>query len=72
MRTTKVTTERIGTGKYRVRVTPIGDKTGYGIPGMILGGNGKWIIQINGQQWSGSYPTLGKAAMALAANNFNL
>jgi len=56
-------TERVAAGKYHVRLD------GNRIPGMILGGNGKYVIQRNGQQWPTARKTLRSAAADLVAEH---
>jgi hypothetical protein len=47
-------------GIYHVR--KIG---GYKIPGMAIGGNGCWFVQLAGEQWRQSYPSAREACAAL-------
>lgn len=53
--------ERIGDGRYHIRG---GD--GARRPGMILGGRGRWLVELAGRTWPGAFPSARAAAAALA------
>lgn len=56
MRTLQWKPERIVTGKYHVRLD------GSLIPGLIVGGNGRWFVQVGGNQIQGRFSTVADAA----------
>tara|TARA_R110000824_G_scaffold173688_1_gene351813 strand:+ start:1857 stop:2057 length:201 start_codon:yes stop_codon:yes gene_type:complete len=56
MKTLQWEHERIGTGKYRVRL----DRTV--VPGIVIGGNGIWLVQVEGNQIQERFPTIADAA----------
>ena len=47
---------RIVTGKYHVRLD------GSLIPGLIIGGNGRWFVQVGGNQIQERFATIADAA----------
>ena len=59
--------ERFGDGKYHIRMS-----SGELLVGMIIGGNGRWFIQLSGNQWPDCYPTINKAAAALVRHRFGI
>ena len=72
MRTQKWFTKRVGTGKYNVFIGAIGDDNHIAIPGMILGGNGKWVVQIGGNQLQQAYSTINDAAAIMVSQYFGI
>ena len=64
--TQKWATEKVGAGKYRVRLS------GSVIPGMILGGNGSWVVQVGGSQVQGKFPTLKAASEYIVRKHINI
>lgn len=72
MITQKWKIERIGTGKYRVRSCAVGDAwdNSQVLPGMIIGGNGRWFIQRGGKQLPDCYPTASKASERIVSDHF--
>jgi hypothetical protein len=74
MRTAQWSLHRVATGKYHVRLTPIGDKpkSGQVIPGMILGGNGKWVVQVGGNQWPETFKTRNEAAELMVCRHIGI
>jgi len=53
--------ERIGDGRYHIR-----GADGARRPGMILGGRGRWLVELAGRTWPGAFPSARAAAAALA------
>jgi hypothetical protein len=53
--------ERAGDGRYHVRG---GD--GYRLPGIILGGRRRWLVELSGRTWPGAFPSARAAGRALA------
>ena len=72
MRTNEWRTKSAGSGKYHVQIRAIGDKAWQNIPGMILGGRGRWAVQIGGNQWPNTFKTLNKAASAMVSDYFGI
>ena len=64
--------ERIGDGKYHVRLVDSNGKLGIKIPGMILGGQGRWLVQVGGQQWPKTFGTAIRAAHYLMRSHFGI
>lgn len=70
MRTMQWHLEYVATGKYHVRLKAIGDAgDGERIPGMILGGYGKWVVQVGGNQWPETFKTRNDAAALMATRH---
>jgi hypothetical protein len=53
--------ERAGDGRYHVR-----GADGYRMIGIIIGGNGRWFVEVGGHQWARPFRTAKAAAAALA------
>lgn len=57
---------RLGDGKYGVRLKSDGrDIVGCRLPGIALGGNGKWVVQVGGKQLPDKFSTLNSALVFL-------
>lgn len=56
MKTRQWQKRRVGEGKYGVWLD------GQRIPGLILGGKRKWVIQLRGKQIQGSFKTANDAS----------
>lgn len=72
MRTHQWKTLRTGEGKYAVLIVALGDDNWQTIPGIILGGNGKWVIQKGGIQQPQTYKTRNAAAERLVQVHFGI
>lgn len=72
MQTMQWKPERIGSGRYHVRLIPIGGKTGDRIPGLILEGSGKWIVELRGNQIPQVFKTLNAACAYLASDHIGI
>ena len=66
MKTLQWEHERIGTGKYRVRLD------GAVIPGMVIGGNGRWLVQVAGNQVQERFATIADAAECLVRREIGI
>jgi hypothetical protein len=64
MTTTGWKKERSGDGRYHVR--GIG---GYRLAGLVIGGNGRWFVELGGRQWPDVYPSAAAACAALAKHH---
>lgn len=53
--------ERAGDGRYHVR-----NGDGYRMPGIILGGRRRWLVELAGRTWAGAFPSARAAGTALA------
>ncbi len=53
--------ERAGDGRYHIR--RVG---GYRMPGIILGGNRRYLVELSGRTWPGGFPSARAAGAALA------
>ncbi len=72
MLTQQWTKQRITQGKYHVALQTIGQSGTTRIPGMILGGNGRWLVQLAGNQWPEVYRTINAAAAALVRHHHGI
>lgn len=65
--------EREGEGRYYVRLNPEGnEKIGLCIPGKILGGSGRWVVQVGGNQLPETFRSRIKAADHLVRRHFGI
>ena len=65
MRTAQWEKEKIGEGRYCVRLSPIGGGGGDKLPGLIVGGRGRWFVELGGNQWPETFKTINSAAAAI-------
>lgn len=63
---------RVQPGMYNVAICRDGDSSHQNIPGMIIGGNGRWYVQRAGKQWPDRYFSKRQAAGALVRAEFGI
>lgn len=63
---------RLADGKYNAQIQAIGSDQWETIPGMVLGGSRRYVIQLAGQQWPTVRKTLGEACGDLVSHHYGL
>lgn len=59
-----------GVGKWQILVREVGTTDWSVIPGLVLGGQGHWVVQRHGHQWGETYRSIKAAAMDMIAVQF--